>query len=274
LRPTERTTVENCVDYFAAKVDSIKSAITRLLNGDTAQPKTADAIYVGQPLAELSVPSVDEVTRLINAMPTKSSPADTIPISITKSCADMFAPLIKGLVELSFNESVFPACYKTASVTQLLKNYLTKTLSPSTDQSLSFIGYQRSSTGWLCHASARMSSSLHPSTTCIQPTDAATRARPRCYSWPMTYCASDTKSRTLFVQLDLWAAFYTIDQHTLLRHLDRSFTVTVWVYSSHSQFVRVGRSHSAMMKCDYGMPQGWVLGLLLFHSMLPRLLTS
>jgi hypothetical protein len=54
-------------------------------------------------------------------MPANSSPVDTILTSIIKSCADVFASLIKRLVELSFNEGVFLACYETASVTPLLK---------------------------------------------------------------------------------------------------------------------------------------------------------
>ena len=54
-------------------------------------------------------------------MPNKSSPVDSIPTSVIKSCSDVFAPLIAHLAKLSFSEGKFPSRYKTASVTPLLK---------------------------------------------------------------------------------------------------------------------------------------------------------
>jgi hypothetical protein len=42
---------QTSADYLVARVDNIKAATRRHLNGDTAQLTTADAIYVGQQLA-------------------------------------------------------------------------------------------------------------------------------------------------------------------------------------------------------------------------------
>ena len=81
-----------------------------------------DAAFVGTQLTSLTPPSADEVAKLINSMPAKSSPMDAFPTSIMKSCADIFSPLIARLAALSFKEGVFPERYKTASVTPLLEN--------------------------------------------------------------------------------------------------------------------------------------------------------
>ena len=45
--------------------------------------------------------TVDEVRRLLSAMPSKSSPLDVSQCSLLKSCADVFAPAIARLANLS-----------------------------------------------------------------------------------------------------------------------------------------------------------------------------
>ena len=82
-------------------------------------------------------------------------------------------------------------------------------------------------------------------------------------------------SRSLLLQLDLSAAFDTLDKLTLLRRLDHTFgvrgTSDKWIESylnGRSQYVRVGESVSSSLNssvnCNYGDPQVSVLGPLLF----------
>jgi len=54
-------------------------------------------------------------------MPAKSSPMDTVPTSVIKTCAETFSVLIARLAALSFNEGKFPTKFKQAVVTPLLK---------------------------------------------------------------------------------------------------------------------------------------------------------
>jgi len=81
----------------------------------------------------------------------------------------------------------------------------------------------------------------------------------------------DNQSRSLLLSLDLSAAFDTLDRPTLLRRLDHTFggsgTSQKWVDSylnDRSQYVRVGDCVSSSVSCHYGVPQGSVLGTLLF----------
>jgi len=55
-------------------------------------------------------------------MPSKSSPLDILPCTLLKSCADVFAPVMATLANLSLQSGKFPSCYKKAQVLPLLKN--------------------------------------------------------------------------------------------------------------------------------------------------------
>ena len=74
-----------------------------------------------------------------------------------------------------------------------------------------------------------------------------------------------------FFSLDLSAAFDTIDHSILLHRLAHSFGLTgsafTWVQSyltGRSQVVRIGSHSSNLSSCLAGVPQGSVLGPLLF----------
>ena len=71
--------------------------------------------------------------------------------------------------------------------------------------------------------------------------------------------------------LDLSAAFDTVDHDILLRRLNKLFGVGAvvldWFRSyltGRAQYVRRGRSQSSIMKVLHELPQGSVLGPLLF----------
>ena len=77
------------------------------------------------------------------------------------------------------------------------------------------------------------------------------------------YSAADRKSRSLLILLDLSAA--------VIRRLEQTFGIVgpalSWIKSyltNRSQFVRGGANRSAEVFCEYGVPQGPVLGPLLF----------
>ena len=65
-----------------------------------------------QPVTTLT----DEVRRLVSRMQSKSSPLDVLPCTLLKSCADVFAPAITRLDNMSFQSGKFPACYRRAQV--------------------------------------------------------------------------------------------------------------------------------------------------------------
>ena len=85
------------------------------------------------------------------------------------------------------------------------------------------------------------------------------------------YQSIDHGEPTLLVSLDLSAAFDTIDHSSVLSRLNTSFgvsdTALSWLasyLSGRSQAVRTGSVSSPTMNCVLGVPQGSVLGPILF----------
>jgi len=76
--------------------------------------------HEGPELLSFQPVMVDEVRRLLSSMPSKSSPLDVLPCTLVKSCADIFAPVIATLANLSLQSGKFSSCYKKAQMLQML----------------------------------------------------------------------------------------------------------------------------------------------------------
>jgi hypothetical protein len=85
------------------------------------------------------------------------------------------------------------------------------------------------------------------------------------------FTSVDRKKITILVSLDLSAAFDTIDHSALLHRLEQTFGISglalSWISTyldDRTQYVKVDDSSSETFKCLFGVPQGSVLGPLLF----------
>lgn len=85
------------------------------------------------------------------------------------------------------------------------------------------------------------------------------------------YKALDAKNPSLAVFVDLSKAFDTVSHNQLLHMLERlgvrgvSHKLLASYLSQRSQYVRIGNSASRSSEIQYGVPQGTVLGPLLFN---------
>ena len=249
-------------EYFVNKIRKIKTAIKCQLSA-YADPLHSDPVYCGPVLSTLAAPSIEEVTKLINSMPGKSSPIDCIPATVLKSCVDLFAPLIARLAALCFDEGTFPTRFKTASVTPLLKKKGLDIDNAANYRPISNL-----------HTISKIVERLFMSRVishveqapCFNRFQSAYRRNHSTETALLrmlndVYCTADNGDRTMLIQLDLSAVFDTIDHDTLLRRLGHTFglsgSVIRWVRSyvtGRSQFVRVGQEQSATVACEFGVP--------------------
>ena len=91
--------------------------------GDVYDPLASDLRHQGPQLSAFPSVTEDEVAKLIGLIPPKSSPLDFVPTSLLKACRYTFTHVITRLANLSFEHATFPAKFKTASVTPLLKKH-------------------------------------------------------------------------------------------------------------------------------------------------------
>ena len=120
--PSETISTSECrqrcdlfANHFVQKIRNVKASIAdKLARIGTVgrDPLDRDYPHVRHSLDDVEAPTIDDVTKIISAMPGKSSNVDVIPTSLLKSCADVFAPPIARLACLSFSEGRFPTRYK------------------------------------------------------------------------------------------------------------------------------------------------------------------
>ena len=98
----DRTLCETFAAFFTNKIRSVKAAIASRLTGCEIDALYADGTFTGEQFCDVQPPTVDEVRKLIDLMPAKSSPTNNIPTSIIKSCSDVFSLLIARLASPLF----------------------------------------------------------------------------------------------------------------------------------------------------------------------------
>jgi len=215
----------------------------------------------------------DEIIKLIHQSPNKQCDLDPIPTSILKQCLHTLAPSITKIVNLSISTGLFPSQFKQAIVTPLLKK-------PSLDKddltnyrpvsNLSFLSKLTEKV-----VKSRLDEHLSRNKMYNHHQSAYTK-----------FCSTETtllsvqnhvikamakQQVTGLCLLDLSAAFDTIDHNILLHRLSTWFGITGtclgWLksYLSDRTFeILTARQHSARHLLTCGVPQGSVLGPLLF----------
>ena len=260
-------------NFFLSKINLIKTTIsTRLiiLNSPTSAPDTP---FNGAPLLSFPLCTPAEVGKLLTSSSSKSSRQDYIPTSLLKSCSSIFSELIATLANLSMNQGTFPSCFKLAQVTPLLKKAGLDKDTPSNYRPISNLNNISKLLERLILARIQDHVTTSPN---FNPFQSAYR---RFHSTETAllltldriYHSIDQGFSTVLVSLDLSAAFDTIDHPTLLNRLSTSYgvhgAVLSWFksyLSNRSQFVLIENSKSSISPSPIGVPQGSVLGPILF----------
>ena len=228
--------------FFQDKVTRIKTSISDRLQGIIGDKFTWDKPHLG-PLFD-NVPSVtiSEVTNILRTMPSKSSPLDFIPTSLLKNCSDIFAPIICTLANLSFSDGNFPAAFKNAQITPLLKKPGLDADSPENYRPISNLNTISKILEKLFSSRLkehiRLSSNLNPFQSAYRQFHSTETALLRIMNDIFT--SIDGKKITILVALDLSAAFDTIDHSALLHRMEYTFGISGLALQWISTYLMVG----------------------------------
>ena len=252
--------------FFSDKV----AAFREKLDKSSVQPIFTD---LGHSFTNFTSVSESDISKLILSMNSKSCRLDPIPTSVLKMGLPQILPRLTDIVNSSLSTGTFPSSLKHATVRPLLKksgldSEILKNYHPVSN--LSFVGkvIEKVVVDQLDrHLSGNGLYSKFQS------------AYRRCHSTETALlkvqndllCAIDNHDSVILSLLDLSAAFDTIDHDILLKRLETRFGIKGlaldWLTSylkGRTQCVTINGVNSKPSELLYGVPQGSVLGPILF----------
>jgi hypothetical protein len=276
LPSSSAISVDEFSRYFNEKVASVR----RSTEG------SPDPVYAEVPsgcslLNQFAAVNHDDVITCIARLPDKQSSCDVLPSSVLKRVAAEVSPFLTYLFNRSFSTGVFPNRYKTAYITPIIKK---PGAVPSDVCSYRPISNLPIASKLLERLVARQvvghlkSNDLLPDRQSAYRSGFSTEtAILRVLSDILE--AVDEGDVAILALFDLSAAFDTVDHAILLRRLQRSYGVDGGVLhwfesylSGRRQSVRRDSKASIFTPVFCGIPQGSVLGPILFIIYTPDLL--
>lgn len=215
----------------------------------------------------------EELLKIIRRSPAKSCGLDPMPTSLLVEHADALLPAITEIVNLSLTSGEFPAQLKIAHVIPLLKK---SSLNPEDLRNfrpvsnLHFLSKLVEKAAYVQVSNHLQENGLYES---CQSAYRASHSTETALLRIQSDCllALDRKESVFLVLLDLSSAFDTIDHTLLLETLETRFGICEqalsWFRSyltDRFQAVRIDGHLSHKQRLDCGVPQGSVLGPLLF----------
>ena len=224
-------------------------------------------------LSEFEPATIDELKVILNETGVKTSPADIFPQQLYKDNITALLPLLLHLVNLSISTGNMDGV-KTADIIPLLKSEsldpdVLKNFRPVSN--LTFLGklIERVVLKRLNEHLSR--NNLH----CPEQFAYKKHHSTETLLVKITndlLIAADERDATVVMLLDLSAAFDTVDHTLLLRILEKEIglrgTVLAWFKSfliGRSQKIRLESATSDTIIIIFGVPQGSVLGPVLFN---------
>ena len=264
--PPVTITADSMSKYFTDKVNSVRDKTVG------ADEPTYTSLTT-QTMADFNSVTQDDVRKIILESPSKSSSLDPIPTFLLREYLDDLLPFIWSMCCASLDKGQLPKSQKAALITPIVKK---SGLDPNDVKSYRPISNLTFISKVIERIVASQLTAYLNKYELIPPTQSAYRkghstetAVLKIFSDIIN--AGDEGKVTLLGMLDLSAAFDTVDGDILLERLRLSYgldgLVLRWLesfVSDRSQAVVFGGQTSATMPLLFGVPQGSVLGPLLF----------
>jgi len=257
-------------DFFCEKIVTLRK---KLDSYPPAPSSTPDPPFSGTPLSSFKPVSCDYVKKLLLSMPKKSCALDPIPADLFFECIDELSPVVTDILNESLSTGTVPPCFKHALVTPLLKK---TNLDPDQLKNYRPVSNLPFLSKVLERAVLDQLNAHFAQHDLLEPFQSAYR---KCHSTETALLkvtndlllSSDQGKVSVLTLLDLSAAFDTIDHTILCKRLSTTFgctgTALDWFQSyisSRTQAVLANGTQSTPSPLHYGVPQGSVLGPVLF----------
>ena len=275
--PAHEDNSDDCVrlatefnEYFVNKPKMIRE---QLLSTPCDANNDSNCSFEGTFLLEFEPTTIDELREIVHESSMKSSNLDSLPLDITKKYLDELLPVWCTIINLSLKSGSVDGV-KTAEISPMLKS---QDLDPDIINNyrpisnLNFIGkllervvLRRLNDHMNVH-------NLHMNNQSGYKKSHSTETLLLKLTNDLLILA-DKESATILFMLDLSAAFDTVDHNKLLDILFNEIglrgTVLKWFKSfltGRNQYVRIDGSFSDTIVIEFGVPQGSVLGPVLFN---------
>ena len=214
--------------------------------------------------------TVSECNNIISKLKLTKSNVNSMPVKIFKLLSKIISPPLCKLINFSFRTGTFPNSFKIARITPIFKKGDRQ--NPNSYRpisSLHFISkiFERSMANKL-FSFLKKFSILHPFQFGFQRNKSTCDAL--IHLTEFIYNSLDNKKTVVNVLIDLRKAFDSVNHEVLL---DKMFIYGIrglpleWFksyLSDRKQFVAVGSSRSSLKTTNIGVPQGSILGPILF----------
>ena len=256
--------------FFSDKIHKLHFNL--LSNSTTTSPHSVSPSPPAS-LSHFSAVTPDELTKLISQASDAYCDLDPIPTSLLKKCASVLIPTITKIINLSLSTGVFPHHFKSSLVLPHLKKANLDREDLANYRPISHLSFLSK----LTETVVKSRLSQHLSTNALF--NSFQSAYTKSHSTESTLLAVHNhiitamahQKVTALCLLDLSAAFDTIDHSILIDRLSSWFGLTGsvlnWFRSyltSRSFKVSINGNVSSVFQLLYGVPQGSVLGPLLF----------